>query len=347
MVKWFFSLLFFAGLVVVGDAANADVVQSSIARFLSTAAKDRTTHGIAWDCIAAAALVEKNDQRFLHKLRRDALELQARAIRSQVDWSVIGWTNNLTERKCRPSDNSPCRGDKIVYAYQTGLASTCLSTAARLLDASEFLEPVEQALKYWDDLKTLAKCDGCSYFRISDSAEDSARYIRNMNVTFAAGLAAYARASGREIRRGQALDAIQSDFFDRSLGFFGYVGALDEKANEAEKGRIENHLASMALLLSRAASDLGDPGVYAHAFNVWRDWASCQNQLCKTKGCKFWAADADVCIEPATAVHCVFREVDSYAREQCATYVEKVRAIQSLGILAILQGELGPTYGDR
>lgn len=327
----FMLFLFFGGVAKGGG------LEVSVSDFLRAPVKERSVHGVAWDCLAAADLLENGDVRAAQRLEGDATLLVGLAIRSSSDQSVVGWSNNLTSRSCISGARAPCAGNKIVYAYQTGLSITCLSDAARLLGRPDLLVPVGQAVGYWNALKTKAPCVNCVYFHISDSQEDQLRYVRNMNISMAAGLAAYSKASGDDVQAEQALATIRSDIQDRNEGFRGYFGVLDSQASLREKERIENHLPSMAVLLNRIGYTLGVSYVMSHALDVWRDWATCDNALCRTKGCNFWAADSTMCSNTVTAAHCAFRRKDSFAKTACEIYLSKVRSVGSFGIISLLQ----------
>lgn len=326
-------LLLFSATRIV----QAEILNRSIGAFLLSPQKERSVHGVAWDCIASSDIFENGESSAAQRLAQDAAELVTRAIRSRTDQTLlIGWTNDRTHRPCIASAESPCSGDKIVYAYQTGLALTCLSDAARLLRQPKFLDSARQVINYWEKLRNHAPCAGCIYYRISDSLGDQQRYIRNMNIFMGVGLAAYFKASGDAAYADDALAVVSSDKKDWREGFRGYVGSLDLQANAREKDRIENHLASMALMLSRIGIYLNNRPTRDYALTIWRDWVSCSNHACQTRDCKFWAADTKVCTETVTAAHCAFQSRDTAAKKACETYLAKVQTVGSFGIVSIL-----------
>ncbi|HRI18329.1 MAG TPA: hypothetical protein PL196_07385, partial [Burkholderiaceae bacterium] len=185
-----------------------------------------------------------------------------------------------------------------------------------------------------------APCEGCVFFATSDSAQDEDRYIRNMNLFVAFGASELGRATQDARLLETARQSVRADIWERSNGNRGYLGKLDplwtSRAGESE--RIENHSASMALLLKVMSWSLADPAAARQAEVVWRDWASCDNKRCQTAGCAYWAGNAAQCQATATAAHCAFRQADRLARTQCETLVALQPSLGSYALWAIALG---------
>ncbi len=306
---------------------------------------NRSANDLGWDCQAAIALSELGEPGAKERLAGIADALNASREQSKTSGKAIGWAAAGDAKACvqaRGGRNVPaaCEGSTTIYAFQSGLAMACLARAGSLLDRPELIVTAKAAMDYWSRHRFAKEpCKECVYFATSDSAEDDERYIRNMNLFIAFGASEVGRATKDAALMMTAKQSVRSDIWERANGNRGYLGKLDplwtSRPGEAE--RIENHSASMALLLKVMGATLGDSSIDRQAETVWRDWATCDNKRCQTAGCKYWAGNAAQCQATATAAHCAFRLRDKLAKSQCETYLSLVPSLGSYGLWAILE----------
>jgi len=339
-----------AGAATLADAI-ADLPQADQAKVAETArafirgkpAADRSANDLGWDCQAAAALARLGVEGARERLAGIGEALAALVVRSRRDGRAIGWPQAGEQKACVPAQPGAnaaanCEGQVTIYAFQSGLGIACLADAGSLLGKPEWTSMASDAMAYWDRLRMLkAPCPDCIFFATSDSASDAQRYIRNMNLFIAFGAAELGGVTNNPGLLDVAKRAVRSDIWERDNGNRGYLGRLDplwsSRAGEAD--RIENHSASMALLLTAMAQRLDDPKIAQHAQTVWRDWATCDEKRCKTAGCKYWAGDAAQCQGTATAAHCAFRMREKLAREQCEALITRDPSLGSYGLWAV------------
>lgn len=330
--------------------AGAQKVRKSAAAFLRARAReDRSANDLGWDCQAAAQLVELGLPGARERLAGIADELVNDVVRSQRTGKAVGWASSGEQKgACVPSrgrdsnvDTTCDGGDRRLYAFQSGLGMACLARAGVLLQRQDYVATASDVMAYWDRLRMKkAPCPDCVFFAASDSADDDVRYVRNMNLFIAFGASELAAAkAGDQNLSGIARRALQSDVVERRAGNRGYLGKLDPlwTSRKGEDERIENHSASVALLLNSMARTLKDPVAGEQASLIWKDWATCDNKRCRTAGCKYWAGDARQCTATATAAHCAFRLQDPLARQQCDIYIDKVHSVGGYALWSVLQ----------
>ncbi|TCO80311.1 hypothetical protein EV699_11589 [Plasticicumulans lactativorans] len=341
-----------------GDLAHATADLSSATQAKVSAAVDgfmravmkpeRSANDLGWDCLAAAALADLGIKEAGSRLADIADEMLRDAVRSTRTGRPIGWSSASSDRSCVSGESiagskPACEGPTTVYAFQSGLGIACMARAGELMQRSDLLAAGREVMLYWSKLRLeRVPCKECIYFATSDSVADANRYIRNMNIFVAFGAAQLGKATHDDTLIKIALDSVRSDIWERDNGNRGYLGKLDPQwtshAGEAE--RIENHSASVALLLAEIARLSDVLEVKQQALSVWRDWATCDNKRCQTTGCKYWAGDPSRCQSSATSAHCAFRSRDSFAKFQCEKFLELVPSLNAYGILAVLQPSL-------
>lgn len=361
IVSFVLTMSNFFGLAMAaprGDLAHATAdlssgaqskVSAAVGGFMRAVMKpERSANGLGWDCLAAAALADLGIEEVGGRLADIADEMLRYAVRSTQTGRPIGWSSAISDRPCVGDEsiagNRPaCEGPATVYAFQSGLGIACMARAGELMQRSDLLAAGRDVMLYWNRLRLeRVPCKECIYFATSDSVVDADRYIRNMNIFVAFGSAQLGKATHDDALVKIALDSVSSDIWERDNGNRGYLGKLDpqwaSRAGEAE--RIENHSASVALLLAEIARLSDKLEVKQQALSVWRDWATCDNKRCQTAGCKYWAGDPNQCQSSATSVHCTFRSRDSFAKFQCEKFLELVPSLNAYGILAVLQPSL-------
>lgn len=339
-----------AGMEGLSDGA-VQKVQRSAAGFLRAKVNpDRSANDLGWDCQAAARLTELGLDGAKDRLAGIADELSRDVVRSARTGKAIGWGSSGEQKgacvssrgRNRSNIDTDCDGgERRLYAFQSGLGMACLARAGALLQRPEYIATAGDVMNYWDRLRLKkAPCPDCIFFPASDSADDDERYVRNMNlfIAFGASQLAAARPDDRALT-GTARQAIKSDVIERRAGNRGYLGRLDPlwTSRKGESERIENHSASVALLLNAMERTLRDPGAGEQAYVTWKDWATCDNKRCMTAGCKYWAGNAAQCTATATAAHCAFRLQDPLARQQCEIYVDKVKSLGGYALWSVLQ----------
>jgi hypothetical protein len=308
---------------------------------------DRSAGSLGWDCQAALVLAELKVEGARERLAGIAESMAAAGARSRAGGKTVGWgaPEEVAKGACVPSkgaagDPAQCAaGDTTVFGFQSGLGIACLAAAGAVLQRPALTDAARDAMRYWDQhRKAKAPCKDCTYFAMSDSARDSERWVRNMNLFIALGASELGRATNDPVALNTARTAVRADQWERESGNRGYLGKLDplwtSRAGEAE--RIENHSAFMALLIDSIGRTLKDPAIDKHALTVWRDWATCDNKRCLTVGCKYWAGDPKQCQATATAVHCGFRKRDALARSSCESYLAQTKSVGSVGLWAAL-----------
>ena len=324
----------------------------SVATFLrAKAGADRSANNLGWDCQAAAELASLGVPGAKPRLLAIADELAADVVRSEKTGKAVGWAWDTTEDKVKacvpakgPDSNVDARceaGVRTIYAFQSGLGMACMAQAGRLLpNGSKYLTVAQEVMDYWKRLQMKkAPCPNCIYFATSDSVTDEVRYIRNMNLFIAFGASQLAAATTDKDLSELARRSIQSDVWERESGNRGYLGKLDPiwSSRPRENERIENHAASMAMLLNVMGKSLEDDKTSRLGFTVWQDWATCDNSRCLSAGCKYWAGDANKCQSTATAAHCAFRLQSPQAKSQCELLFDKTKRLGGYGIWSVLQ----------
>lgn len=335
----------------IGDlpAKEQEKVKAAVATFLRAKVKgDRSSNDLGWDCQAAIALSELGVAGAKERLADIAGELKNDAHRSKRGGKVVGWSATGEKfsgcvEATGPGRNvqSPCEGANKVYAFQSGLAMACLAKAGTLLNRPDLTLAAAEAMSYWERLRMAkAPCKDCVYFAMSDSDDDSERYVRNMSLFIAMGAAEIGKARGSQQLVELSRKTVASDVAERAGGNKGYLGRLDPlwaaKASEAD--RIENHSAGMAAVLKDIAAATGDKAIESHALTVYSDWATCNNKRCLTADCHYWAGDPKTCQATHTATHCAFRGQEKLARGQCDAFLTLAPQVSSYGLWTILQG---------
>lgn len=322
---------------------------NSAKAFLRAEAKiDRSSNDLGWDCQASARFVELGYDGAKERLAGIADRLLADAVHSKRDGRTIGWAaSGATDAVCvAPSGKATqlaqasCEGSRTIYAFQSGLGIACLAKAGALLQRKDLIVAATEAMNHWNRLRMpKVPCPDCVHFATSDSGNDDMRYIRNMNLFIAFGAAELGGATGSDEWKNVARQAAKTDAWERANGNHGYLGKLDPlwTTRPGENERIENHSASVALLLASMGRTLGDAAVGQAGLEVWHDWASCNNKRCEKATCTYWAGDARICQATATAAHCAFRLQAPEAKLQCATYLDNVPSFGSYAMWSVLQ----------
>ncbi len=322
---------------------NLEISTGSARRFVAALElrANRSANDLGWECMAAAALVPAYGEAARRKLAVVADRLLADIQRSSAG-QPLGWTASIRDPRCPEGGydafgDGSCNPAHATYAFQTGLSIACLGAAFRMTHEERFLSTAEAVFAHWRQFVLPEKlCEDCVYFATSDQANDAGRYIRNMNVFMAFGAAELGRATGKKEYLDIAERALRSDVAERAAGNRGYFGRNDpdwaKRPREAE--RIENHTAAMAVLSLAMAKSLG-PLAADHGRDIWRDWATCNNEACRNNPCRYWAGNAELCQATTTAAHCAFRNDEPRAMDQCRIYLGKLPSIPAFAIWAI------------
>lgn len=326
----------------VGASVDAMLKSKSVA-------KDRSANELGWDCLAATELAAAGDARAAARLRIIVDKLQGDLVKS-AQGKPLGWTATIVDKHCPGGgydafQDRSCNPPDTTYAFQTGLGIACFARASKPLGDPALLATARQVLAAWQSfLLPQSLCRDCLYFQTSSSPNDAGRYVRNMNVFMAFGAASVGAAGDAEAMQ-VARRAMASELAESARGNQGYLGVLDPqwiRSKPDESQRIENHAASVAVLAQQMGALTEDPKVQAHAKKVWREWATCDNERCRSATCSYWAADPARCQATQTAAHCAFRSVDARARELCQQYLDKIPAVGSFGVWALGVGAAKP-----
>lgn len=307
---------------------------------------DRSANDLGWDCLAAAELAQASVPGAEDRLSNAAIALLDKGL--QRPDGALGWTaarNAAREGDCavgaHPSITpGRCIPAGTAYSFQSGLAVTCLAIAGELLSRPHWVVVAKRSFTHWDSLRSgaLPGCNECLYYWYDDAGVDAQRYVRNLSLFMGLGAAALAREEPQLAAVAQAV--IRSDIWERSGGNRGYLGRLDPLwSNRAgESARTENHMAVMALITDLASELIGFEDGTRHAFELWKDWATCDEKRCQTAGCRYWSGDPQKCVNTATFTSCLFRRRDSLAKLRCNEAIGKNDGISPYSILAIVLG---------
>jgi hypothetical protein len=329
--------------------ALAGRVQAGIASFLrAPVPPDRSVQNLGWDCMAAAALLEAGEEAARPRLRALAAAIAALAVRDPMTRQARGWAAPLNSPQCAAGGfdafgDGSCNRSDTVYGFQSGLAIACLAQSGRLADDAEALRVAGEAMASWRtrQLPAASLCERCIYFATSDHANDAGRYVRNMSLFVGLGAAALALSTKDSDLAELAQRSWRADAEERRLGNRGYLGSLDAqwRSRPSERDRIEDHSAAVAIVVEQLGRWLGSAQAQDHAKVVWQDWATCDNERCRSAGCGYWAGDAARCQGTFTAVHCAFRQSDPRAASQCLTYLDKAPRVAPMAIWALALGD--------
>ncbi|MGO4572907.1 hypothetical protein [Microvirga sp. 2TAF3] len=308
-------------------------------------AEGRPANSLAVDCMFAAELVRQGDKRFTPYLqaRVDALlKLASQTESGGPTWSRRKEDNDL--KRC-PAGGIDAFGDGTCdppgtpYAFQSGLALTCLGRAAEVLGRQDLQKLGNGSLPYWAKrASSPAACGNCLYFWSSGNADDRNRYVRNTNIYLSLGAAAVAQndKDWSLVKR-----SVAAESFEQRMGNQGYLGALDPQwaIKPGEKTRTEDHMAGMAAALLSIHNLRNDPEALQLARWNYKTWANCSDSLCSLNKCSYWSGDPKQCKASATFVHCTFRQIDPNAKALCEIALSKSEKLNTGELLFILAGD--------
>lgn len=307
---------------------------------------DRTSaNALSWDCLFSAELLRRGEDRFAPYLEARAAMLISQA--TPQDNGAIAWSRGAQEGGTGLCANGgfdsfsdgTCDAPGTPYAFQSGMALSCLGRAAEVLKNRDLLASAQAGLSYWAKrTATPPGCHGCTYFWASGNPKDNNRLIRNTNIYLA--LAVAAGASDPQTRS-LVTTAVAAEAFEKNNGNRGYFSVLDPQVERrpAEKERTENHMAGLATALLAIHHLSRDPLALELAKWNYSNWAHCNNQDCRTRPCSYWAADPDRCQASYTFAHCAFRKYDSNARANCERLISTGRGLSSTALLFIMTGD--------
>jgi len=338
-----------AQTAVGGDlpAAQRQMIAGSLDKSLgSTGVRaGRSANELGWDCLAAVALAKQGDARGKTRARIIADQLMRDVVTSS-DGKPLGWTATINDKRCPQGGydafgDGSCNPPNTVYAFQTGLATACLASASKLLDDPALLSTAKAVFAAWRPyLIPATPCPDCAYFAMSNDRNDAGRYVRNMSLFMA--LAGASLGAAGDVQAGQlARRLMASDIAETAHGNKGYLGYMDpafKKNPGLESDRIENHAAAVAVVSAWIGDLLDSPEYREHGLRILREWATCDNDRCRTGTCNYWAGDPARCQATHTAAYCAFRSVDPMARQRCNEYLERIPAIGSFGQVAVAMG---------
>ena len=307
--------------------------------------KGRSANSLAIECLTAAELSARGD-----KAVDAALRLAANAL---MDAAVDGgkkpaWGREDADEKsarCPTGGfdhfgDGTCDGPDAAYAFQSGLATACVVRAGKLLGDAKLSAFGQRALEYWKTRSSMPKdCAGCRYFWASDVEADKNRFVRNTSQFLTLP---YAIAEGAPGKVPAVVDeSLKAEAWERSRNNRGYLSALDPqwrgKATEAD--RIENHAASVAVLLRGIEFLTGSSAAADLARWNYETWANCSNDRCVKTGCKYWAGNPQQCATTATYAHCAFRNLIPGAKDKCLAVLNRKEPLNLNALLFIMVGD--------
>jgi hypothetical protein len=274
--------------------------------------------GVAYSCLAGAALFDNGDKAAVAVTRRSA-DIIMRKLRS-ISGQPAGWSYEGGENCAGPgtsdsfSDGS-CNTADTVYAFQTGLAATCLARASLVTGEPRYARTAQAVLRRWGR-QADAPCEGCINFQPGDSPNDQHRYIRNDNLLLGMAAAWTFAATGDPEMRRLARGVVRIEAREAKANNFGYFSIFDPKhrANpERESARLENHYPFIAKGLLDIGVLTADPQARELGRRAMSDYLACRGADCSRAPCTRWAGSPGCWATPQAVTPCFFRSDPAFA----------------------------------
>lgn len=254
----------------------------------------------------------------------EAVALAAQLLASSN--SGRGWSSDRDVRNCDGPGtldafgDGTCNAASTAYAFQTGLVSTCLARTSLLTGDKRYADLAARVIARWSREEAAHPCQGCIFFWYSDNANDTGRYVRNVNAIMGMGAAWTHAATGDPAMRAVAEGVAASEAREAKAGNLGYFGIDDPKytANPGRESlRIENHVPYVAKGLLDIGVALKAPSVVTLGRDAMQAWLTCGGQDCSRRSCKSWAGRIEGCHESQIAAPCFFAARDARMKSLC------------------------------
>lgn len=283
---------------------------------------------LAYDCLAAVALVNRGEIKSVRRAKTSADQLIATL---QVDDDgQSGWP--YTQRKtakvalCReagsidPFGDGTCNPPETPYMIQTGYAAACLTQLSLATGDANYLTLAKEAIDdSWYLGTSLPGCGECFYYWYSYHPNDEGRYVRNTNLIMGLGVAWMYAATGDDKYRDRALAIARAEHREIKANNFGYFGIDDirYKINpKLEAERIENHMPHQVKALKDIGVLLGNSQALEDSKVMLDAFLDCRNSRCRPNNCKAWAAPI-ACRSTATIAPCIWASRGEPYQSRC------------------------------
>jgi hypothetical protein len=274
--------------------------------------------GLAYSCLAGAALHDNGDRDGAGTVRASA-DLIMRKLRSK-DGRPAGWSYEGSENCAGPGtsdsfNDGSCNAADTVYAFQTGLAATCLARASLVTGDARYARTAQAVLRRWGQAAD-APCQGCINFQPGDSPNDQHRYIRNDNLLLGMAAAWTFAATGDAEMKRLARGVVRIESREAKAKNFGYFSIFDPKhrANpERESARLENHYPFIAKGLLDIGVLTGDAQARELGRRAMADYLACRGADCSRAPCTRWAGAGACWATPQALTPCFFRSDPRFA----------------------------------
>lgn len=305
---------------------------------------------LAYDCLAAVALLRHDDSEALLRARTSANKLIA--LLSADQNGRFGWpyVQRLTEKASRcgnpgsidPFGDGTCNPPNTPYMLQTGYAVACLAQISILTKDEDYLRVAVQAVAdSWQLGAAPAGCADCFYYWYSYHSNDRFRFVRNTNLAMGLGLTWLYAATEDLSYRKRALAIARTERFELASGNHGYFGVDDlryQRAPLAESERIENHVVHQIHALMNISRILDDPDAMINAQQLLDSFLNCTNRRCQSGGCASWAAPV-ACKATATIAPCALADTFPQYQHRCNEVLKALPKLNSFQTFL--------TYGPR
>ena len=328
------------------DSVDLAKLKRSIDHFAALLSHYHDAGSAAWDCLAAVSAKSVAPQITKAKMTAAAdylVETGTQGGAGRVGW---GYDQTIVGKGCKASgelstfSHAICNPAQTHYAFESGLAITCLARAYEVTRNQSYLATAKQAMHAWSDLGSNAKdCPTCFTYWYSDQSGDRGRYVRNSNVLMGMANAWLFHATGENGYRDRAQAVANAERRELAAGNYGYFGIDDEryaKDPQGESQRIENHVPYVAKGLFDIGRVLKDPQITNASATAMRAWMACDNARCRSRDCQVWAAQPGQCQMNVTLAPCFLSSLGSPFRQYCVQAADNVAVFSNYQIWALL-----------
>ncbi len=306
--------------------------------------------GVGYTCMAAAALVDTGDQSARATAKAAADVVMRKLIGTRA--SPRGWGYEGTENCAGPGSSDAfgdgtCNAGDTAYAFQTGLAATCLARASVATGDASYARVAQAVLTRWGRVAD-RPCPSCIQFQPSDSANDRGRAIRNTNTLMGMAAAWTFTATGDPEMRRLARGVAATEAREAAAGNVGYLSVADRdfKANPQRQGqRLENHYPFIAKGLLDIGVLTRDPRSRALGRRAMADWMACRGADCSKTPCTTWAAGPACAATAQALTPCFFRD-DPEMAAACARVLAQKPRFSSYQVWVVADGR-SPRFARR
>lgn len=304
------------------DRTVADLVQGASGLAERDALTTIGLPGLAYACLSTIASARQPNRRSLQVAADVADRLLITEIYTEGPsrgWGYEGRANCNGPGTADAFGDGSCNAATTAYAFQTGLAITCLARATISTRDVHYAELGQRILRYWASLTT-TPCPSCIYFPYSDSVNDRNRYVRNTNVLMGMAAAWLYRATEHQYFADLAIGVLESEAREMRLNNTGYFGVDDPRYASLTKRpskQMDNHY----IYISKGLWDIGHVMKNGTALSLARkalvQWVTCTGADCSRLSCKQWSGNSTQCGSVPHSVAPCFISGEAFLDEHC------------------------------